>query len=305
MATFKKKKISFKSIISLVLVIGAVIALGAGITALAKDETRTVSSVGTFVRGGLDEETGKFIKTENSIVTEELIECAGLTVTPDFDSTVKYQIFWYNVDKIFFKHTELSDGVFSGNVPECANYCRIVIVPETDKDSSEDGTIKFWEIPGIAKQLKVEVLKDQSVLPVDLYQVAVAKKASKGYVVKSIDEPYSFYENKYFYYNDNDADGSTHFVEGMTDYLTSEHCVVKLNCKDVAKYKCEFAGSYEGENELWIDYFDSNGKAIDRVLKSGYKGETFMIDVNENAEYVIFNIFSGSRPIVINAYLPR
>lgn len=304
MATFKRKrKFNFKAIISLVLVIGAVIALGAGISAFAKDETKTISSIGTFMRGGLDETTGKFVERNDAIVTEELIACAGLTVTPEFDSKVQYQIFWYNMDEIYFECTQLSDGVFSGNIPECAKYCRILIVPEKDGDSKNDKDYKinFWEISGVAKNLKIEVSKDQSVLPVDYYQEAYLKKASKDYVVTSIGENYEFYEYKYF--SDANGDGTTSFVDGITS-VEQNHSVVKLNCSDISQFKFTF-NEKDFAHEVFLTYFDASGDQIISYRVTGNPAASSIVDVPEGSVYVAFNVAESEKPIVINKYLPR
>ncbi|MBQ7332860.1 MAG: hypothetical protein IJW38_00755 [Clostridia bacterium] len=300
MATDKKRRINWKSIISVVLVIGAVIGIGAGVSAIAKDETKTLSSIGTFTRGSLDEKTGKFVKGDTSIVTEELIECAGLTVTPEFDSNVQYQIFWYNMDEIYFTCTELSDGVFSGNIPECAKYSRIVIVPELNTDD-KDVKINFWEIPGIAKNLKIEVSKDQSVLPVDYYQEAYLKKASKDYVVMSISENYEFYEYKYF--NDINGDGKTSFVDGLVSY-EENHSVVKLNCSDVSQFKFTF-NEKDFVHEVFLTYFDVSGNQLISFRITGNPGASSIIEVPEGSAYIVFNVAEIEKPIVINKYLPR
>jgi hypothetical protein len=270
-----------------------------GISAILKDDTKTVG-VTVFTDGGVDEKTGKFEECEDAICTEDFIECAGLKVTPDFDSSIQYQIFWYNMDKIYFEHTKLTDEPFSDSVPECAKYCRIMIVPG-DSEETEDGKIQFWEVYKIANKVKIEVSKDQSVLPVDYYQEALLKTAKRGYTPTSVDEPYTFYENKWIYH---DPNGAT-FLNSMQDYLTADHCVVKLNCEDWSKVQIGYNDTYDGEHHIYVDYIDASGTIIDRVETFGYIGSTDILEIPEGAKYVCFNVYQDLRPITINPYLPR
>ena len=85
MAKYKKKRFSFKSLVSLVLVIGTVVALGAGIMAFAKDDSCTVNKLNLFDVGSVSTESGEYIESKTALVTKTLLECQGLTITPDFN----------------------------------------------------------------------------------------------------------------------------------------------------------------------------------------------------------------------------
>lgn len=158
-----KKKIRFKTIISVVLVIVTLAGLAYGISRITKNDTKNVRS--NYITGTLDVSNGELIENDKSIVSKEMFSCYGLTVTPDFDAYSSYQIFWYNMDKIYCGHTEVIKGVFSSNLPECAKYCRIVITPNKDQ-LGDDGKINFLEVSKFAGKIKVEVAKDQSVLQI-------------------------------------------------------------------------------------------------------------------------------------------
>ena len=115
-----------KQIISIVLV--CVIAFGAimGLSALSKklDEDMKIITP-TFEVGGLDNTTGKYVETEGSIYTKKSFECQGLTIKLDFDSQVKYQVFYYDeLDEYIGECTAEYDESVELVVPENAKFAR-------------------------------------------------------------------------------------------------------------------------------------------------------------------------------------
>ena len=303
MAKYKKKRFSFKSLLSLVLVIGTVVALGAGITAFAKNETKTVNKIGLFEVGSISEETGEYVESKSTLYTKNAIECQGLTITPDFDNKSKYQIFWYNEDDLYFAHTEVLYSKYVGNVPECARYCRIVVFPEAvDENGKEikDFSIKFYEKQSYVKSLKIEVNKNQVWTPFDYYAEAMTFKAPSDHVVTSIDDPYCFYEDKYVEWN-----SSEKFSDMLNDHPGSNHCVVKIDCSKWSEFKLTFNDVYEGEHEIFIFYFDADGNDLQCHITHGSIGGTHIDKVPQDAAYVTFSVYNDLKPIIINGYLPR
>lgn len=292
-----RRKISLKKVLCLILVvIVSFLAIG-GITSFANKDTETVSSF-IFTRGGI-EENGEHSKREDAIYTKELIECIGLKVTPDFDSHVEYQIFWYNVEKEYCDCTEFTDDIFTGIVPDYAKYCRIMIVPNNDESDTEDTKVQFWEILSIANSVKIEVSKNQTYSPVDYYEKALLKTASKDHVVTSIDENYEFYEYKHFHHNESGT-----FVGGMTNHYVN-HCVVKLNCSNVLKYRFTFNEDDSIEHIVHVAFFDEKGLNTMIYEYHGNSGESVDVLVPEGAAYVCFNVEVYEKPIVINVLKPR
>lgn len=154
-------------IITLVAVLG--IGAVAGISAIAKEEKKTISST-VFSRGAIDQ-NGFYVESDNSIYTKDLIECQGLEIEPDFEASGHYQVFYYNSNKSFIGATQFldcqSNGVYvKGENFAFAKYCRIVITPATPKDdygnTVEDYKIKFYEVAGIANKFTITVNKDQN-----------------------------------------------------------------------------------------------------------------------------------------------
>ncbi len=303
MATYKRKKFKWKSLISIVLVIGAIVALGAGISAFAKDEMKTVSSIGTFIRGSVDMKTGEYTKSDTSIVTEDMFSCYGLTITPDFDAKCEYQIFWYNMDKIPMGATGVLKGVYAENLPECAKYCRIVITPEKE---NKDDTICFWEVTGVANRIKIEVAKDQSVLPVDYYEAAQIKKAPAD-CKPAINDGYQFY-NDYISWAENAT-----FDENMYHSPDKNRFTIKLDCVNVASYKL-FLEDNACANIGWAVYdvqgnilgaspYNYNVSPFNELIISieGITGSAQLY----NAKYIVFTVNDCEIPPVINKYMPR
>lgn len=147
-------------------VLAGALAIGAiaGISALFREpdpEERRTISASAFSVGGLNND-GTYKETDESIYTRDAFECKGLKITPDFESVVDYQVFFYDYDGDFMSANELTDGKTT-ETPEFARYCRIVITPE------EDDKVSWYEVNNYAKQLTIEVYKEQEfVNPLDI-----------------------------------------------------------------------------------------------------------------------------------------
>jgi len=146
------------------LALGAIVGIGAAVTT----KTKTVSSL-EFARGEVDE-NGVYVKSETSIYTKNLVECQGLEITPDFEATGTYQVFYYDTNKLFLGASPVLNASTGGTYKKgqdfpYAKYCRIMITPETPKDDDglviEDYKIKFYEVIGIADDFTITVNKEQ------------------------------------------------------------------------------------------------------------------------------------------------
>lgn len=317
MATYKKKKINFKSIISFLLVIGTIVALGAGVTALAKDDTKTISSFGTYVRGTIDVITGEYAKSETSIVTEEMFSCYGLKITPDFDSDCDYQIFWYNMDKIPMGSTAVMRGVYVDKIPECAKYCRIVITPKLE---NKDDTIGMFEVSRVASSLKVEVAKDQTVLPINYFVVAQEQTSPDTYTNNSFAEE-GFY-TKYTFYNGFDFfPNYKNMVENIfcNEYSYEHSALVKLDCANIVSFKLFFEKGNDCEVRWTVIDDKGNVLGYEEDVSNGAglhmegDGTEAIIDITAMvpreslsfAKYVVIGIDDVDKAPVINKYMPR
>lgn len=161
------RSIPWKSILLITLVtalgIGAIVGIG---KAVARDD-KTISSFG-FERGGIDA-NGVYVDTNKSIVTKDLIECQGLCIEPNSETTGKFQVFYYYFDKSYAGSTDImnaSDGMYEKNDSfESAKYCRIVITPDASKNSNGQSdksfAIAFYEVIGYANDFTIIVDKKQ------------------------------------------------------------------------------------------------------------------------------------------------
>ena len=162
------RNIPWKNVLIITLV--AVLGIGAiaGISSIAKQETKTISST-AFSRGALNQ-NGFYVESDKSIYTKNLFECQGLEIEPDFETIGNYQVFYYDAEKRFMGTTKpfsaQEDGVYvKGEDFPYAKYCRIVITPTPEKDEDgkvdEDFKINFYEVYNYANKYKISVNKDQ------------------------------------------------------------------------------------------------------------------------------------------------
>ena len=97
--TYKKRKISWKKLLSAIAVVVILLGTVAAIRSCTKDETKTISA-SAFSRGGLDE-NGEYVETNASLYTPEAIACRGLKIVPDFDAQFTYDVYYYDYQDNF------------------------------------------------------------------------------------------------------------------------------------------------------------------------------------------------------------
>ena len=150
----KMKRKTWETIGIVVVCTALVVGILGGLVALFGEEKTTKEISPSFSIGGLKSD-GTYLETKESIYTKEVFECRGLTITPDFESQVSYQIFFYDAEGEFLEATPKLTGTFN-QVPDTATHARMVIIPKDDTE------IKFWEINKYVKELQIEVLVDQT-----------------------------------------------------------------------------------------------------------------------------------------------
>jgi hypothetical protein len=154
-----KRKSIWKNVLCAVLVIAAVVGLGAGVSALAKRDTKTIGAT-AFTRGGLNEK-GEYVETNQTLYTEKAFNCIGLRVEPDFEFKGTYDVYYYDYDGTFLESRLGLSKVYAEDYP-LAMTARIVIHPEIPEDvKKSDYKIAFYEIASIASKLKITVDKVQ------------------------------------------------------------------------------------------------------------------------------------------------
>jgi len=156
------------------------------ITKAAKEDKKTIFN-SVFKRGALDA-NGLYVESDTSIYTKDLIECQGLEITPDFETTGTYQVFYYDTNKSMIGSTPVMDAhsmvaYNKGTDFPYAMYCRIVITPEVPVDDDgyvdEDYKIKFYEVASIANKYTIKVNKEQKNIGVVNYFDVGEKHSNK------------------------------------------------------------------------------------------------------------------------------
>lgn len=131
-----------------VLVIGALAGLITSIVVKNAEEKEGQLSTSAYSIGGLNED-GTYLDTKESIYTKNLFKSADLNCSLVFDHNISYRVFFYDANEDFVSATGVLTSGYN-TVPKYSPYCRIVITPDDDQN------IKWYEVKGYAKQLKVE-----------------------------------------------------------------------------------------------------------------------------------------------------
>ena len=155
------KKINWKKVLSGILAVIVCITAISGIAALAKNDTKTISST-AFECGALDD-NGKYVKSDQSIYTKEAFGCIGLRVAPDFESNATYDVYYYDSNDTLVEIKSDLTGVYDEDYPlHMATKARIVIHPEVPSDFDEDDfKISFYEVYSYANKFEITVNKKQ------------------------------------------------------------------------------------------------------------------------------------------------
>ena len=163
----RKIKNILTKILTAVLAVGVVAGTAAGAKALydySKEELKVIHP--TFNVGGLDSD-GEYIKDDTKLYSNEF-KCQGLDIKLDFDSDIKYQIFFYESDGDFIESTEVLEEDYNEESSIFATHARVMIIPKwTNVEATEDKTLEElkvvnWKnISTFASQLEIKVNKEQ------------------------------------------------------------------------------------------------------------------------------------------------
>lgn len=160
----RKTKDLITKIASVALVVATVVGIGALIGHFVSnkaDEDGRVVINPSYEIGGLTA-YGKYEETKESIYTKEAFKCDGLNIEPEFDSTITYQVFFYDGLGNFVDSSASLEGYYTEAIPTGSSYARIVITPKWDKDTKDDDKkINIFQVNKYAKQLTVKVNSEQ------------------------------------------------------------------------------------------------------------------------------------------------
>ena len=246
--------------------IGAVLLAGAlgigaifGIAKLGEVlDTETKTIYPTYSVGGLKTTDGKYTETTDSIYTKEAFECQGLKITPDFDSNVSYEVFFYDSNEQFISSSGKQTDFYE-NVPSFTKYARIQITP------LEDDKVSWYETSKYANQLKVEVNKEQKFNDPLTYDLFVNGEHTLNYVMKEED---------------------SNIIKSA-----SENCgFVKIDVSNMSKIKFVF----ENEGQAIRNFFvDELGNKVGSNLDLFETDTERTFNVPENAKFLYANYTIG------------
>ena len=160
MARYFNRKNKIVQIISIVLAGLVLFGVIAGVVAVTKKKTETVSPF-AFSVGTLDKE-GVYQISEQDLYTKEAFGCRGLRVEPDFTFKGTYDVYYYDYDERLVEIKSDLTGVYDEDYP-LAKLARIVIHPAVPEgENRSEFKIDLWEVVSFANSIKVIVDKDQT-----------------------------------------------------------------------------------------------------------------------------------------------
>ena len=158
-----KNRINWKQVVATVVCVALVAALAVtGISIFNKKEKDKDGYIGAdlnFSIGGLNED-GTYKKTDGSLYTKDAIEASKVKVTLEFDSTVQYQLFFYDeFDEFISSGIQLGKGSES-ELPEGATHFRVVLTPVWDADVElDDQVVTLFNKGNYTKQITVSIIE--------------------------------------------------------------------------------------------------------------------------------------------------
>ena len=108
----------------------------------------------TFEVGGLDA-NGKYVESKDTLFTPDAIEYNEFSIKLDFDSDMKYQLYFYDENDEFVSKTEVLDSKYV-DTTSSAKYVRVLLQPTWDKDvKEEDRKINVLEKVKLLNQVTI------------------------------------------------------------------------------------------------------------------------------------------------------
>jgi len=147
--------------LAVVLGVGAIAGVSALIGNKADDDGKIVINPKWSI-GGLDNQ-GKYEESDATLYTKDAFECQGLTIKPNFDSNVKYQIFFYDELGEFVESSSLLESSYDSSIPVGATHARLELTPIWDEDVKEkDRVIKWYNKHQWTNNLEIKVNEEQN-----------------------------------------------------------------------------------------------------------------------------------------------
>ena len=159
-----KKNLKFKDFLLGVLVVLLLFGLGFFAVKSCSNDDETMKEVNLSWSVGSLNQTGKYLNSDKSIYTDKMFDCVGLEIELDFESSIQYQVFYYDDLGNFISSSAISNESQDMEVADGGVQARIVVTPIYQEDlEEEDKVIKWYQVNKYAKQLKAYVYKNQLV----------------------------------------------------------------------------------------------------------------------------------------------
>ena len=190
--TIKKRGLKLFAVIMSITVLLGVIGL---LSAFKSDDDTIAIKASAFSIGSLNSE-GKYQSDDQSLYTPDSFGAYGLTITPDFESNVKFDVFYYDSDGNFVKAvTGLTDTYVNNEVSVTPMYVRIVIHPYISSDDKKDFKINFLNKNSIANLLNIEVAKSNKSTFSGMYDFTF-NEYSKESIAIDLEHELHFYKSE-------------------------------------------------------------------------------------------------------------
>lgn len=151
----RKQQNLIVKILSIVLAVGVVIgciSLVATLTNKSEDDFKTFKP--SYAVGAIDSVTGQYTEDECALYTPDLIECTGIELYADFESSIDYVVYYYDENDAYISSTPNEAlNLKVDDMPEGAVGVRIAIYPTAD----ENEKIGLFERATYANQLDVKI----------------------------------------------------------------------------------------------------------------------------------------------------
>ena len=138
---YKAKNRTKKIVAGIVAAVVAIAAL-AGIIALFRPNTKDekIKINPAFSVGALDE-NGAYEQSDSTLYTKDAFDAEGLETKVAFDATISYQLFYYDENVDFISASGTLNVNYVAELPEGAEYARVMIMPDWTGVEVEDQEI--------------------------------------------------------------------------------------------------------------------------------------------------------------------
>ncbi|MBQ7343315.1 MAG: hypothetical protein IJW53_00955 [Clostridia bacterium] len=151
-----KTKNTLKKI--LLCVLGVALIFGA-FTLVSDYKSEELKTVHVSYHIGDLNNSGAPIENENAMYSDAF-ECAGLTITPAFDSQVEFKVAFYDSNGQFISLVPKTAVTTTYDVPDLATHARVVLTPKNTYENDDD-KIGLIEKIELANDIEIKVFKDQ------------------------------------------------------------------------------------------------------------------------------------------------